>query len=262
MKTALCLSGHLRSFRHTFQSLKNNIIDPLNCDVFIHTWDVIGAPTGKNPGDIKNENFKTINCLQDIYGMFNPKYMSIEEQQDKLDLFINQTNDIKVPADEQQYIMKHIGLHISMFYSIFMSNNLRKDYEQENNIEYDLIVRCRPDLFFKTILDFSMFADKNKLYVPDIATYVSNGINDQVAISSPSTMDTYCDIYHCIANYYRHRVCTARPEVMIKYHLDKNNIKTESKNIDYDLYRLDGSILKQLKMRAEWAPGNFYNKSI
>jgi hypothetical protein len=260
MKTALCLSGHLRTFRYTFEALKVNVIDPLNCDVFIHTWDVIGAPTGKNPGDIKNETAQTVDCLQDIYGMLNPKFMSIEDQKDKLDGFISATNDIVVPAHEQQYIMKHVGLHVSMFYSLYMANSLKNEYEQENNIKYDLVVRCRPDIFFKTKLNFDMFPDSNKIYVPDIATYVEGGINDQVAIGSSQVLDQYSDIYNHVANYYRHHACVARPEVMIKYHLDRLGVPSETRDIDYDLYRLDGAMLKQHKMHAEWAPGNFHHK--
>lgn len=257
MKVALCLSGHLRTFQYTYKSLKDNIINQLNCDVFIHTWDVIGAPTKKNPGDIANNSKQTIDYLDDIYRMLDPKFMSIEDQKDKLDELIKQTNDITVPPQEQQYIMQHIGLHVSMFYSINMSNNLRKEYEQDNNIKYDLVIRCRPDLFFRTKLDFDMFNDLNKIYVPDIATYAEGGINDQVAIGTSTIIDQYCDIYHHISDYYRSNICVARPEVMIKHHLDKCKIIVESKNIDYDLYRLDGSILRQYKWRAEFVPGNF-----
>jgi hypothetical protein len=257
MKTALCLSGHLRTFAHTANALRANVIEPLNCDIFIHTWDVIGAPTGKNPGDIDNQNNKTISYINQINELLCPAAISIEDERTKLNHLIQQTNDIVVPAEQRQFIMKHVGLHVGMFYSIYEANNLRKQYETSNDIQYDLVIRCRPDLFFKDRLDFSMFPDNQSIYVPEIATYASDGINDQVAIGSSEVMNKYCDIYHNVADYYRNNVCTARPEVMIKYHLDLNNVTVETRNINYDLYRLDGSILKQFKMHAEWAPGSF-----
>lgn len=252
MKTALCLSGHLRTFRHTADSLKKNIIDPLSCDVFIHTWDIIGAPPSpKTPGDNNYRNNLTVELLGEINNLYQPALMSIEEEKPKLDELKFRAKDIVVPAGQQQYIMQHIGLHTSMFYSMYMSNELRKEHEQENYLKYDLVIRCRPDMFLSTKLDYSMFPNKDTIYVPEIATYCEGGINDQMAIGTPALMDKYFNIYHDVENYYRHHSCVARPEIMIKYHLNRNGIKTEERNILYDIYRLDGSILKQHKMYAE-----------
>lgn len=259
MKVALCLSGHLRTFRNTAKSLKDNIIDPLNCDVFIHTWDVLGSPTGKNPGDVNNQDTQIIDIMPEIYDLLNPTLISIERQKDKLEELKFKTRDIIIPIDEKQFIMQHIGLHISMFYSLYMSNNIRKEYEEENQIKYDMIIRCRPDIFLKTKLNLSMFPDKNKIYVPEIATYVENGINDQMAIGYADVMEYYFNIYNDVENYYRYHYSTVRPEVIIKYYLNKYNIITEEKPINYDIYRLDGGILRQYKMYAEMVPNsNFY----
>lgn len=262
MKTALCLSGHLRSFRHTVKSLKKNVIDPLNCDVFIHTWDVIGAPpNGKSPADINFRTLRTVELLSEIYELYDPKLMQIESEE-KIQEIIKQTNNINILPQDRQYIMNHVGYHVSMFYSISVSNSLRKEYEQENNQSYDLVIRCRPDLYFNTELNLNLFPNKNTIYIPEIGTYVEGGVNDQIAISTPNIMDSYTNIYPLITEYYRNRVCCPRPELLLKYHLDKNKIGISLMDIKYDLYRLDGAILRQLKMHAEWVPGaNFYRNS-
>lgn len=257
MKTALCLSGHLRTFKYTAHALRRNIIEPLNCDVFIHTWDVLGAPTGKNPGDIRFKNTRTTDSLTEIYALLNPQLMSIEAEEEKRQQFIRETNNINVPANERQYIMQHVGLHVSMFYSIFKANELKNEYGVENGVEYDLVIRCRPDLYFTSQWKRDMFPEQNKLYVPIIATYAAGGMNDQVAVGCPRSMEIYTNIYHNIVNYYRQRVCTARPEVMMRYHASQHQLPIQTLPIEYDLYRLDGSILKQFNMHAEWAPGTF-----
>src|ERR1700733_7399392 len=99
MKFALCLSGHLRTFDSILPYLKQSVIDPLNCDIFIHTWDVIGSPTNKNPGDNANLKNKTVNILPNIYNQCNPQKVLIENE-NIINEFIKQANDIVVKSNE------------------------------------------------------------------------------------------------------------------------------------------------------------------
>ena len=39
MKVAVCLSGQLRSFKKSRDSLFKNIIEPTNADLFVYGWD-------------------------------------------------------------------------------------------------------------------------------------------------------------------------------------------------------------------------------
>lgn len=250
MKFALCLSGHLRTFPDVLLYFKQNLIDPLNCDVFIHTWDVMGAPTGKNPGDIANTTNKTVNYLNSIYNICNIKQLLIENDNTST-RFIEQTRDIQASPQDQQFIMKHIGYHVSMFYSIYMANKLKIQHEQIHGFIYDRVIRCRPDVRLGTIFHPNMFPDNNSIYLPKIATYCQEGVNDQMAIGSSQIIDSYSNIYNDIIDYYRNPITTCRPEALIKYHLNKNNISINKINIDYDIYRLDGGILRQHEMWAE-----------
>ena len=38
-KVAICISGIYRNHINGIRKIKNNLIDPLGADVFIHTWD-------------------------------------------------------------------------------------------------------------------------------------------------------------------------------------------------------------------------------
>lgn len=39
MRVALCISGELRNFEVSWKSIKKNVVDPLNADVYIFSWE-------------------------------------------------------------------------------------------------------------------------------------------------------------------------------------------------------------------------------
>ncbi len=45
MKVAVCLFGHLRTYKKCYKSIIKNIIHPNNADVFMHTWDTLESET-------------------------------------------------------------------------------------------------------------------------------------------------------------------------------------------------------------------------
>lgn len=249
MKTAICFSGHLRTFFEVFHSVKTNIIDPLNADVFIHTWEVMGAPTRKTQTD--NELHYVLCDQQKVIELAQPKKIVFEPEK-ILETFIKDTNDIVVPEDQRRFIMTHIGYHIGMFYSIHRANQLKCEYEQENNFKYDRVIRIRPDLFWETKLDHSMFPDNNILYIPEIAQFCDEGMNDQVCIGSSHNVDMYSNIYYDIISYYRNNVITARPEALFRYHINKHQIPIQTLDLNYKMYRLDGAIFTQYKMHGDY----------
>ena len=40
MKVAILLTGHSRDYNKTFDSLKKNVLDVYDCDIYFNTWDV------------------------------------------------------------------------------------------------------------------------------------------------------------------------------------------------------------------------------
>ncbi|GGZ90802.1 hypothetical protein DC083_01165 [Ignatzschineria ureiclastica] len=46
LKFAVCISGSYRNHQHCLESVKENLIDPLAADVYIHTWDQMSYWTG------------------------------------------------------------------------------------------------------------------------------------------------------------------------------------------------------------------------
>ena len=59
MKTALILSGHLRTFEYNVNEF-NQIVDDYNADVFIETWEKLGFWTDKDFGKKNDLGFEDI----------------------------------------------------------------------------------------------------------------------------------------------------------------------------------------------------------
>lgn len=76
---ALLLSGETRKYKGNYRSILDSInnIDSYNVDVFIHTWEEIGAPIWIG----KKYNFNYID-LESIKLEYNPTIIKVESKQD------------------------------------------------------------------------------------------------------------------------------------------------------------------------------------
>ena len=248
MRTALCISGHLRSFLDVYQYIREKVIDPMQCDIFIHTWSTLGGEPRPEKGDA--EGIAKQIDIGEVYQAVRPASLIVESEDSKLK-FIDATKHIIVPPDQQCFIAGRISHHVAMFYSIYKSNQLKCDFEKLNNFKYDRVIRFRGDIRMGTLFNYDMFPENDTLYVPIIGRYVDNGINDQVAIASSHIMDAYADMYHQIINYYANGTVVRRPEAILKHYLDSKNIKIKELDITYDIYRLDNTILRQSIMFSD-----------
>jgi hypothetical protein len=138
-----------------------------------------------------------------------------------------------------------------MFYSIYKANQLKCEFEQLNNFKYDRVIRVRGDLRIAPIFNLNLFPDNDTLYVPIIGKYCEEGINDQIAVSNSNIMDQYCEIYTNIISYYQNNIVIRRPEAILHHHLISKGIKIQEIDIPYDVYRFDGSILRQHRFGVE-----------
>lgn len=241
---AICLSGHLRTFDRTHKALQERLIKPLDADVFIHTWDTIGSENSKAGSDLNTTRVSTKTRLIDINKYYNPKKIKIEKF--KKSFFFNMTDSIKVPDNEKMFVVRHLGYHFSMFYSIFHSNELRKEFEKESGKKYDYIIRCRPDMFLHSSIGNHILPENtNTIVVPNIAQYCPEGMNDQFAIGSSEAMEKYFSLYDSLYNYCNQHVTTIRPEALLKYHIDLFGLQICKSNIDYNIIRANGDIVRQ-----------------
>lgn len=80
-------------------------------------------------------------------------------------------------------------------------DRLRRRYARENEIRYDAVIRCRPDVLFEAPLPDPAELDLNYLHVPDFHMY--EGVNDRFAIGNPQHMGIYMTKIDALAAYVR-----------------------------------------------------------
>ena len=107
----------------------------IEIDYFVHTWDY------NSPSDVqghkKTQKVLTKLELDEFKNIVKPKKILIEGRK---------VSHSKIHWGQGNRPL--LGYARSMLYAMFKVAELKKQYEKENNFEYDVCVRIRPDLFF------------------------------------------------------------------------------------------------------------------
>lgn len=170
MKTAICFSGELRTFRVAVPRILN-YFKGYNADIFCHTWNTTG--------DTQHEqvDFEYLNNL-------------IQNSEHTL-------QNIKVEKS-----INHSGPFGNMLYSIQQANLLKRKYEIQNNFDYDLVIKTRYDMLMPPGKEFgTRQIDQRVLYYSlgnrglvhtDVGKH---GLSDIIFWGDSPTMDIACDTY-------------------------------------------------------------------
>ena len=239
MKIALLLHGHLRSFKKTYPSLEY-FVGFNNFDIFIHTWDNVERETESYYESNLKENYKVDE--QEIINLYKPKKILIEEQIVNQDLL---NSNFKWQFDGLKFF----------FESFYKANKLKKQFEEENNFTYDVVIKFRPDIYLRKSFDVTNLnmelcnvcgnkikeinEDKNNI------VYLENNINyllnfkalDCFLITNSIIMDKIAEFYEEYENF--------KPKIIynipfITYILQKN---IKIKILDY-YYNNDWALLR------------------
>jgi hypothetical protein len=177
MKIALCLHGNVGmlytnkrnykwnqfvDYRIGYEHYKKHLLDINdNVDVFIHSWST---------------EFE-----KGIVETYKPKSFLFEKQK----VFGAKWSD-ETGATRKEYTF-------SRWYSAKESMRLKKEYEQKNNFEYDIVISTRFDLLFLMDINFSLFENTSYLYVPLNKNYMKHNprILDYFFFSNSTNMDKY-----------------------------------------------------------------------
>ena len=125
MKVAIVISGHLRYYEKTVESLHKYIVEPLNADVFLHTWNVRGLQIRNSGYKIDQSDIVDPKKVEELY---KPKAMVIEDwEKVKPSLNVN-----KYKQSSNSVPIENI---LSMFYKIWAGDVLRREYEKENEFK-------------------------------------------------------------------------------------------------------------------------------
>jgi len=166
-KTAICISGQLRSGIRAINVFRNFFSSLGNYDVFYHTWE---------------SDTTTSNQVQELYAPVR----FLEEP----------------PID-----VAEVGNFGSMLYSIMMANELKKQYEIENNFRYDLVIKTRFDLIFHPtsifpithILPRTIYSAGGNTGINN-TDYEHHGISDLIFWGDSQSMDLAANTFR----YYKY----------------------------------------------------------
>lgn len=245
MKIAICMSGHMRTFRECYTSLKKHFLDKYDCDIYISTWKklgyfdkvVRGLYNAFDAPIVNNEI--TPQLLHEVYGD-NLKGLEIEDS----------TRDVfKTLFDPKPYpktagcVKIHTGHTISMMYKIYRADRLRHWTAQKAS--YDWIVRTRPDLKYRSGIQDVIASEnisQNVVYLPTFGNW--DGCNDQFAVGRTKPMEAWCKLYSVFPNYYKIG-CPMNGEVLFKFHAKQCGISLERSEVKYVIKRATGEEVGQ-----------------
>jgi hypothetical protein len=215
MKIAVCFSGGIRYPHIGLKSLQKIIPNDF-VKIFIHTWSVSDRESFlKTVAGLEyKEKDKTLDDNYSFLQRYNCELLLVEKY-----------DTCKIRFDELYKSLKFSEYHrddvgpISMHYSISKSNQLRQQYEKENGITFDWVIRMRFDSDFEDkTLDLTKLS--GDLCIPEGEDWY-DGINDQFAIGTSYGMNVYCNFYN---NLSRLQSCIYHPETMLRRHLEIENI--------------------------------------
>jgi len=183
MKIAVCLSGQFRTFDYCYDSILNYFGD---VDYFCHTW---------NYNDFKEKKPNSVlETRQEI----------VDETEIAKKLEILNPRGVQIQGND---VIKENFLWSSLFYSQMAANNLKIQYEIDNNFRYDIVIKSRYDLIFKLNSKFkvnqyantSNYFKNHDLFVlhqeraPE-GFYMIN-ISDVIYYGSSTAMDIMANLY-------------------------------------------------------------------
>jgi hypothetical protein len=187
LKIAICFSGQIRTWRETLDDIKRfyNIGNTTHeIDLFAHAW-----------------NYNTWIDLKYETVWNGPKYKdSVDEivSEQELEDYKNAYNFIKFEVDEA--IPQKFSAWESPLYSFMRSIQLKRSYELENNFEYDLVIKTRPDAYWDMqnfeyeqppILAITAGLNPHKM----ITEFYGNDLNDVMFWGDSFSMDLLSNVY-------------------------------------------------------------------
>jgi hypothetical protein len=186
-RIAICLSGQLRTFETAYPGILR-YFNSVNPDYFIHTWSA-------NTWHKKNVE-KVI------------PHIHTQIDEDDINLAVSIFNPKKYQIDKNKIF--DVDMSQSQQFSAMSSNELKKQYEIENNFKYDVVVKCRFDIIWNPLTEFNItnvdektiffsYIDRNQFPEYPMAL-------DRVYFGNSQTMDEISQIYFVTTDYIEKRI--------------------------------------------------------
>jgi hypothetical protein len=241
IKIAICLSGEPRYWQRSVKTIHNFITgnhDDRVCkvDIFYHFWDNI---TKRQSKLIDSPIIEVVN-KDDLYRQFKPT-IGVCESKDSLDSYIDTAWDYIQDLKSKHDVTDTVNINCkenfiqavkttncppySQIISMCKSLIIMSDYAEQNNINYDIIIRSRSDVEFRNISfeKIKCIVRKNKLsrYIkfPSISVRTAHGLNYNPFVEYCFFVSSSNIINKKLFNNFNSRLC----ELMFHVKPKKNN---------------------------------------
>lgn len=242
MRTAILLSGQIRSAKYCIKSLMRHVVEPLQADIFIDTW----IPRAYEKDRLGNLILNTL-TIDEVLSRYRPRAITIEEfdQSPLVQEIGRNRNESKVGYDGSDAPETKLENIYYMHYKIWRANALKNAYEKINDIHYGRVIRLRFDLEFESFPEIE--PERNTLYIPEGWDY-RGGINDLLVVGDSESIDKYCDVYVNLRKYARAGI-GFHPESILRHHLEASNVRIVRFELDYKLNGIDCSAYANPRMK-------------
>lgn len=212
-KIALYIPGLLRNFEITYPYFKKYVIDDINPDIFISCY----------PNKMGLEY-----CESMITKLYNPKKYIIRNYSEKLKQKICSNYEKYYYNKAPETSNSTVDGIISLMYNNKLCDNMRLKYEYDNNIQYDIIIKTRPDLYYIKYHDPIELSNANNgdILIPrawDFTCHNKAAKSDICAITNRENMTKYCSLYDYFDQYFEEGIIF-HPETLFGVHIDKMGI--------------------------------------
>lgn len=218
MKIALEFSGSLRTFSFCFSSFYDKIIRRYDCDIFMYS-----------PNEIEAEQ-----KIKDLRKLKNIKIIKLFNE---------------IDLDEKDY-QNHLSPEVKGCQRVLRLltylkevNNLKVQYEKENNFVYDWVFRCRCDTKILNNLGDLNQLNSNFIYIPNHDHW--NGVNDRFAFGSSFLMNIYNNRIDLLDEF----ICKGgilHSETFLRSVLIKKNICIFPTSVQVQIIRKNGAKILHL----------------
>lgn len=202
MKVAILIAGYTRTLEHNIGSIKQNLIQNYDTDIFIHL-----SEEEKEKDKYWNKEIS----LDFIKRELNPKIIVFGK-----DKKFSDNNSVR-----------------NHWYKFYQLNKIRKEFSRD----YDIVIKLRPDTYFHQKINYQ--TNNNVIYLPEDSKVDSkklennNFICDIFAYGSEKSMNEYFQIYEFLDEIIEGKITI--PENIISRYFKMKNIKYKEINIKYSV---------------------------
>lgn len=216
-KLALCFSGDPRTYKKCFESIKFNLLDNFDCDIFISTYET----TSEIKDDILNLYKPKLFNFHDRNNIIKIGYEYLENLEDiklnKTEYFPNTIKETDIDNlefknnyedyffnyDTYENKFEYTQLSVNtlcQFFGIFDVSNLCREYMLESKTSYDYILRLRLDDTFRSNFVINELKE-NELLVNVIQCYSDSiKLQDHFFMAKVDTFFKIASLYNNIPN--------------------------------------------------------------